>query len=59
MAASEAMHVGDAWNEDVTGAEGVGMRAVLIDRAAGHNGDRLRVGSLVDVLKVASDCSVS
>jgi putative hydrolase of the HAD superfamily len=33
VAADEAVHVGDNDNEDVRGAEAVGMRAILLDRS--------------------------
>ena len=32
VAADEALHIGDSYEEDVCGAEKVGMRAILVDR---------------------------
>ena len=34
MAADEAIHVGDSYPEDVEGARGLGIQAVLVDRGA-------------------------
>jgi putative hydrolase of the HAD superfamily len=41
VTASEAIHVGDCYEEDVRGAEEVGMSAVLLDRQ-GHGADGIR-----------------
>jgi putative hydrolase of the HAD superfamily len=41
VAADEAVHIGDNDNEDVRGAEAVGMRAILLDRD-GKGTSRLR-----------------
>ena len=35
----EALHIGDGLREDVEGARGAGMRALLLDRAAGNSGE--------------------
>ncbi len=50
-AASRSIHVGDDWEDDWTGAEGVGMRALLFDpsrRWADRPG--VRIGRLEEVL---------
>ncbi len=47
----EALHVGDSLEEDVCGARGAGMRAVLLDRS-GRYGDRSdgpRIGKLTEL----------
>jgi len=36
VSAREALHVGDSYDEDVRGAEAVGMRAVLVRRKGGN-----------------------
>jgi putative hydrolase of the HAD superfamily len=35
IAASEAVHIGDSYDHDVSGAEAVGMTAILLDRGGG------------------------
>ncbi|CAA9550924.1 MAG: hypothetical protein AVDCRST_MAG43-1052 [uncultured Thermomicrobiales bacterium] len=48
----DAIHVGDQALSDVTGAQGIGMAAALIDRYERHHGGdyaALRVGSLTDL----------
>jgi putative hydrolase of the HAD superfamily len=35
--AAETVHIGDSYDEDIRGAEAVGMRAVLINRKGGDN----------------------
>lgn len=41
VTASEAVHIGDSYDQDVRGAEAVGMRAILVDRQ-GNRADGLR-----------------
>ena len=50
----EALFVGDGANDELSGAERVGMRAVLLDGTSVHGRDwgGERVGSLLDVLPV-------
>ncbi len=51
-APEDAIHVGDQALSDVTGAQGIGMAAALIDRYDRHHGGdyaALRVGSLTDL----------
>jgi FMN phosphatase YigB (HAD superfamily) len=55
----EVLHVGDQVRSDVMGAEGVGMKAVLIDRS-GHTPEAescLTISSLSELTKVLEDLS--
>lgn len=54
--AARAVHVGDQPNSDVVGAQGVGMRAVLIDRYGRHNGVDV---TTVDSLTALADAVVA
>tara|TARA_Y100000758_G_scaffold221560_1_gene159861 strand:+ start:235 stop:438 length:204 start_codon:yes stop_codon:yes gene_type:complete len=58
-APEEVLHVGDQVRSDVMGAEGVGMKAVLIDRS-GHTPEAescLIISSLSELTKVLEDLS--
>jgi putative hydrolase of the HAD superfamily len=48
--ADEAVHIGDSYEEDVTGAEAVGMRAVLIERS----GTKCPEGTVSDLRELVS-----
>lgn len=55
VAPHEAVHVGDSWTADVTGARNAGIRAVWLDRSGGGRDRELppgvrRVGGLAEVL---------
>ncbi len=45
--ANEAIHVGDQYASDVVGAQGVGIKALLLDR-------RDRMGNVTDCLRIRS-----
>lgn len=49
--AEEALHVGDTYDEDIIGAEAVGIRAVLVDRSGDHSiPSRVKIKSLREIL---------
>jgi putative hydrolase of the HAD superfamily len=50
VGAGEALHIGDSFNEDVRGAEAVGMRAVLLRRDSASEADHESVSDLRSVL---------
>lgn len=54
VSAGEALHVGDSYDEDVRGAEAVGMRAVLINRKDDNVYRCACIGDLQDSLKLAT-----
>lgn len=47
----EVLHVGDDVGDDLNGARGAGMQALLLDRAGG-GGEGYRLGSLMDLLEI-------
>jgi putative hydrolase of the HAD superfamily len=51
--AREALHVGDSYDEDIAGAEAVGMQAVLVDRS----GDAVNQDGLVGLRVIFSRTS--
>lgn len=51
VTADQALHVGDSYAEDVVGATGVGMRAVLVDRSGRARADCRVVANLRDSLR--------
>jgi putative hydrolase of the HAD superfamily len=53
VTAGEALHVGDSYDEDVCGAERVGMRALLVDR------EGRRPSALRDLRDVWSKCGAA
>jgi putative hydrolase of the HAD superfamily len=54
VAAGEVLHVGDNLEEDVRGAEAIGMRVVLVDRSGKNAYDCACAGNLRDALKVVT-----
>lgn len=55
ITAREALHVGDALEEDVRGAEAIGMGAVLIDRAGCAAGNTNTVQSLEQIYHIIDE----
>ena len=49
VAPAEALHVGDSLREDYEGARAAGLRALLLDRAAAHEGLPDRIASLAEI----------
>lgn len=52
--AEEAVHVGDSYRDDIEGAKGVGMPAVLIDRKDGITALTGKIPSKLDCPRIAS-----
>jgi putative hydrolase of the HAD superfamily len=48
---NKALHIGDSFNEDVRGAEAIGMQAVLINRAGNNISRCACIGDLRESLK--------
>ncbi len=53
--ASEVLHVGDSWHEDVEGARAAGMRAALVDRGGRQPAKDANLRGLRQILSLAGD----
>jgi putative hydrolase of the HAD superfamily len=54
VSAGEALHIGDSFNEDVRGAEAVGMPVMLIDRRGDNTRRCACIGNLRDSLRLTT-----